>query len=101
MAAGVKQTIRGFDPGAFGSFRFLSRELDSLGRVSLRYALDDEITFLEKFDLPVETPLDDGDRERVDALVSLLHWVAGVSYFKTALPATVAFQGGGPPPAAA
>jgi len=47
MAAGVKQTIRGFDPGAFGSFRFLSRELDSLGRVSLRYALDDEIAFLE------------------------------------------------------
>ena len=101
MAAGVKQTIRGFDPGAFGSFRFLSREIDSLGRVSLRYALDDEITFLEKFDLPVETPLDDGDRERVDGLLSLLHWVAGVSYFKTAVPPAVTFEGSAPPPAAA
>jgi hypothetical protein len=101
MAAGAKQTPRGFDPGAFGSFRFLSREIGPLGRVSLRYALDDEIAFLEEFDLPVETPLDGGDRERVDGLLSLLHWVAGVSYFKTAVPLAVAFESSAPPPAAA
>jgi hypothetical protein len=101
MAAGARQTPLGFDPGAFGSFRFLSREIDSLGRVSLRYALDDQIAFLEEFELPIEGPLDDGDRERVDGLLSLLHWVAGVSYFKTAVPPVVTCERGAPPPAAA
>ena len=28
----------------------------------------------------------EADRERVDGLLALLHWVAGVSYYKTALP---------------
>jgi hypothetical protein len=101
MAADLQQTSLGFDPGAFTSFRFVSREMDALGRVRLHYSLDEEISFVEEFDLPIEAALSDGDRERADGLLSLLHWVAGISYFKTALPPAVACDSGAPPPAAA
>jgi hypothetical protein len=104
MAADAKQSPALFDPSAFQSFRFTSRELDAHGRVTLRYALDEEIFFLEEIDLPLERPLasvGEADRERLEGLLSLLHWVAGVSYFKTALPAHVSCETGPPPPAAA
>ncbi len=104
MAADAKQSPALFDPTAFQTFRFTSRELDAHGHVTLRYALDEEIFFLEEFDLPPERPLADvgvADRERLEGLLSLLHWVAGVSYFKTALPPHVSLETGAPPPAAA
>ncbi len=101
MAADAKQPPLLFDPAAFESFRFLARDLDAHGRVTLRYALDDEVFFVEEFDLPVAGALSEADRERVGGLLSLLHWVAGVSYFKTALPAIMACETGPPPPAAA
>jgi hypothetical protein len=90
-----------FDPAAFSSFRFLARELDAHGHVTLRYALDEEIVFVEEFDLPIASELARDERERVDGLLSLLHWVAGVSYYKTALPARISCEMGPPPPAAA
>jgi len=93
-----------FDPGAFEQFRFTTRELDERGRVTLRYALDDQIEFVEIFELPLANPeqtLSDAERERVDGLLALLHWVAGVSYYKTALPPEVEFASGTPPPPAA
>jgi len=40
MAADAKRAPALFDPTAFGAFRFLARELDARGRVTLRYALD-------------------------------------------------------------
>jgi hypothetical protein len=100
MAADAKlrQT---FDPAAFQSFRFTSRALDARGRVTLRYALDDELTFVEQFDLPVAGELTDAQLERAEGLLSLLHWVAGVSYFKTAAPAEVACESSVPTPAVA
>jgi hypothetical protein len=101
MVTGAKPAPKAFDPSAFASFRFLDRQLDALGRVQLRYALDDEIEFVEQFELPLEGSLGDTERARVDELLSLLHWVAGVSYFKTAVPASVAFENGAPTPAAA
>jgi hypothetical protein len=104
MAADAKQSPGLFDPSAFGSFRFTSRELDASGHVTLRYALDEEVFFVEEFDLPLEGALAevlDADRERLEGLLSLLHWVAGVSYFKTALPPRVSCETGAPPPAAA
>jgi UDP-N-acetyl-alpha-D-muramoyl-L-alanyl-L-glutamate epimerase len=101
MAADARRSPALFDPTAFGTFRFVARELDARGHVTLRYALDDEIFFVEEFDLPVADGLRDGDRERLDGLLALLHWVAGVSYYKTALPAKVACETGAPPPAAA
>jgi hypothetical protein len=104
MAADAKQSPALFDPTAFQRFRFTSRELDANGHVTLRYALDDEIYFVEELDLPIDFPptrVREADIERVQSLLSLLHWVAGVSYFKTALPANVSCETGAPPPAAA
>ncbi|MCA1689512.1 MAG: endonuclease domain-containing protein, partial [Actinobacteria bacterium] len=90
-----------FRSAAFETFRFVGRELDDRGRVRLRYALDHEIEFVEEIDLPEGTRVDPAARQRVDALLSLLHWVAGVSYYKTAAPARVSPEIGPPPPAAA
>src|ERR1700677_933410 len=101
MVADAKQSPALFDPSAFRSFGFVSRELDARGHVTLRYALDEEIHFVEELDLPVEARVREVDLGRVGGLLSLLHWVAGVSYFKTALPASVSCETGAAPPAAA
>jgi|HubBroStandDraft_2_1064218.scaffolds.fasta_scaffold01165_8 hypothetical protein len=101
MAADAKQSPALLDPTSFHSFRFVSRELDARGHVTLRYALDEQISFVEEFDLPVGVALREADIERSQGLLSLLHWVAGVSYFKTALPPHVSCETGAPPPAVA
>jgi hypothetical protein len=97
MAVNADPRLELFDPAAFETFRFLSREIDDAGRVSLRYSLDDEIEFVERFELPDGTHVSDADRERVDGILSLLHWTAGVSYYKTATPPLV--EGDPCPPA--
>jgi hypothetical protein len=102
MAADATRSRALFDPTAFESFRFVSRELDARGHVTLRYALDEEIFFVEELDLPVQgRGLRAADRERVDGLLALLHWVAGVSYYKTALPPQLSCETGAPSPAVA
>ncbi len=126
MAADARQAPALFDPSSFERFRFVSRELDPRGRVTLRYALDDELEFVETLELPLAeaavasgeaAPRDDrpstaqpstaarelseAERKRVDGLLALLHWVAGVSYYKTALPEAVELESGAPPPAVA
>jgi hypothetical protein len=100
MAADAKPRSA-FDPAAYESFRFLSRELDAGGHVTLRYALDEELEFVEEFDLPLEGELSETERGRVEGLLSLLHWVAGVSYFKLAAPARVSCETSVPTPAVA
>jgi hypothetical protein len=120
MAVDAKQARARFDPGAFQSFRFVGRELDARGCVTLRYALDEQIAFVEEFQLPLghgrghgaghddgteraraDAPLGEAERARLDGLLALLHWVAGVSYFKTAAPPAVSCETGAPPPAVA
>ncbi len=104
MATDAKQPPALFDRTAFETFRFVSRELDVRGGVTLRYALDDELFFIERLQLPIAiapVQLGEAERERVEGLLSLLHWVAGVSYFKTALPPEVVCEAGAPPPATA
>jgi UDP-N-acetyl-alpha-D-muramoyl-L-alanyl-L-glutamate epimerase len=104
MAADAKQSPALFDPTSFHTFRFVSRELDAHGRVTLRYALDEEVFFVERLELPLgaaSARLGDAELERAQGLLSLLHWVAGVSYFKTALPRRVSCETGAPPPATA
>jgi hypothetical protein len=101
MAADAKQSPAVFDPSRFQAFRFLEREMDAGGRVTLRYALDEEIFFVEELQLPVEAELSDEQLARADGLLSLLHWVSGVSYFKTAAPAAIGCETGPPPPPAA
>ena len=100
MAVDAKQPPAAFDPAAFASFRFVARELDGDGHVTLRYALDDGSAFVERSTLPVAAPARRRRGAPVDGLLSLLHWVAGVSYFKTALPPRDRCETGapGPPP---
>ncbi len=86
MAIGARPLPRSFDPTAFETFRFLGREIDDRGRVSLRYSLDDDIEFVEQFELPTGTRVSEEDRSRVEGILALLHWTAGVSYYKTAAP---------------
>ena len=53
MAADAKQPPALFDPTCFETFRFTACELDASGRVTLRYALDDEVDFVEVLELPI------------------------------------------------
>lgn len=104
-AAGMPANIHDrpvvFDPRAFETFRFVAREIDEHGRITLRYALDGEVEFVEEFDLPEGTRVTTADRDRIDGLLSLLHWVAGVSYYKTAVPPAMRCESDAPPPATA
>lgn len=101
MATPASRPPAAFDPAAYASFRFLDCSLDAAGAVALRYALDERLTFAERLQLPVEAPLADAQIERARGLLNLLHWVAGVSYYKTALPGKVVCEGEQPGPAAA
>jgi hypothetical protein len=101
MAADVEQLDARLERSRARSFRFVSRELDANGLVTLRYALDEQLEFVERIELPLSRALDERDRGRVEGLLSLLHWVAGVSYFKVAAPPLVSCESGAPGPAAA
>jgi hypothetical protein len=87
-----------FDPSKYRTFRFVERSLSPTGEVRLVYALDDEYEFIETFTVPVA---EGADLASVEPVLDLLHWVAGVSYYKTAAPPAVAFDGARPGPAAA
>ena len=97
MASDALTVPAGFEPAAFSTFRFVSRSLEADGTVALDYALDDAVSFREQFRLPLQAPLSEAQREQLAGLLSLLHWVAGVSYFKTAAPAAVSCETGAPP----
>jgi hypothetical protein len=101
MAVEEKQSAARWDPASFERFRFVSRDLGADGRVTLRYALDERVFFVEEFDLPLAVGPDQLAGELIQGLLSLLHWVAGVSYFKTAAPPQVSCETGAPPTAAA
>ncbi len=98
--AAAMPVISSFDPTAIGRFRFLDRSLSPAGRATLRYALDDVEEFTETFGIPLE-PGVVADEAAVGPLLDLLHWVAGVSYYKLAAPFFVSCETGAPPPAAA
>jgi hypothetical protein len=101
MATPAGAHTRSFSPEHFSTFRFTSRSLSPEGSVQLGYALDEEIEFTERIDLPVQAPLSEEQLAGGQGLLSLLHWVAGVSYYKTAAPPTVVCDTGAPWPAAA
>lgn len=89
MAISARLLPRTFDWASFQTFRFLSREIDAQGTISLRYALDDAIEFTEQYELPTGTRVSNEDRDRIEGVLALLHWIAGVSYYKTAVPRSV------------
>ena len=100
IASGPTPPTPTFDPSAIRRFRFTQRSIGPTGRVRLEYALDDVETFTETFDLPL-APGAAVDEDAVGPLLDLLHWVAGVSYFKMAAPPEVTCETGAPPPATA
>src|ERR1700757_1167230 len=100
MAADAKLR-RAFDPAAFQRFRFLSRELDAQGHVTLRYALDEQITLVEELDVPVSHELGASELARVAGLLALLHRGAGVSSSRPAAPREVVCEDAEPTPAVA
>ncbi len=99
MAADATRPPALFDPAAFTTFRFLERSLDRGGSVTLSYALDEEIFFEERLQLAPGRALGEEQIEQAQGLISLLHWIAGVSYFKTAAPPELSCESGAPPPA--
>lgn len=84
-----------FDPKAIRAFQFTYRSLQPDGLVRLGYALDD-IEFEETLQLPAPV----AESHAVEGLLDLLHWVAGISYFKAAIPQHLVCETGAPPPAA-
>jgi hypothetical protein len=101
MPTQTEGALARFAPERYSTFRFLGRELDADGGVTLSYGLDDELEFTERVTLPVPAALGEEERARLDGLLALLHWVAGVSYFKTAAPPAVSCEAGTPSPAVA
>ena len=85
-----------FDPKAIRAFQFTYRGLQPDGLVRLGYALDD-IEFEETIQLPAPRFR---NSPAVEGLLDLLHWVAGVSYFKAAIPQHLVCETGAPPAAA-
>lgn len=77
-----------FDRTSCSTFRFLGHTYDaSTATVTLSYAFDDAVFFDEVIELPSGAPIPSGARaEALDAVLSLLHFVAGVSYYKAAVP---------------
>lgn len=84
--------------------RFADRELDARrGRVTLRWVLtsaDDVLSFEEIFDFgPPESAsrLEDAAfHQALSAALDLLHWIAGISYWKLACRGEVEFPGSSP-----
>ncbi|MGY6631699.1 MAG: hypothetical protein ACXIUL_11880 [Wenzhouxiangella sp.] len=84
--------VDAWSPATSRRFEFVGRELDpASGRVALHYRLDG-IDLTERFELP---PGLEEARARqaasVDAALDLLHWLAGVSYWKAGCPAEIVF----------
>jgi hypothetical protein len=89
-----------FDPASVREFRFVGHTWSpATGHVELRYALDDR-RFTETFRFPSADPGVVAARgPAIARAVRLLHLVAGVSYYKAAVPREIAVDG--PAPAAA
>ncbi|HEY8582733.1 MAG TPA: hypothetical protein VIL49_07290 [Capillimicrobium sp.] len=85
-----------FDPARYAAFRFTGWRFDeATSTAALAYALDDELHFEERIELPAGArPLDGARREALHRVLDLLHQVAGVSYYKTAAPSRLAVETG-------
>ncbi|MGH7883014.1 MAG: endonuclease domain-containing protein, partial [Candidatus Dormibacteraceae bacterium] len=80
-------------PGSIRELRFGRATLSPEGVVELEYSLDDALRFVERIDLPIAQPLGSDAIREAEPLVNLLHWVAGISYFKAAIPPKISCAG--------
>ncbi len=92
-----------FRRDAVRRFRFVRATLDeAAGRAELVYAFDDGPELVETLQFPgAPFALDAPRRAAVDAALRLLHLIAGVSYYKAALPPELVVEGAAPDPALA
>ena len=88
-------TLRRFEPESFRTFRVVDREYDAAERrVTLRYALDDEVVFTETLTFESATgDLPEPSGAGFDRALLHLHVAAGTSYYKTAAPPEVVIEG--------
>lgn len=85
-----------FDPSAIKAFRFLPFEFDETsGRVQFHYAFDEEVFFTEELLLPIpESGVSPESLEAVRRTLFLLSLVAGISYYKAAVPQRAIIESG-------
>jgi len=82
------------------SFRFVRRAYAE-GVVSLVYAFDDGPELVERIAFPQPPPLAPERMAAFDAALELLHLVAGISYYKAAVPERIVIEPGAPDAATA
>ncbi|GAB2661266.1 UDP-N-acetyl-alpha-D-muramoyl-L-alanyl-L-glutamate epimerase [Arenimonas aestuarii] len=84
-----------FEPGAVRAFRFLGCRFDpGTGEAGLDYAFDDGPVMTEVLRFPgAPFTLDDERAAAVQRALRLLHLVAGVSYYKAAVPPEIRIEG--------
>lgn len=84
-----------FDRDAVSAFRFVRCTLDAgTGVAYLAYAFDDGPEMVETITIPGAPFVLDGARAAAaEQALRLLHLVAGVSYYKAAVPATITIDG--------
>ena len=84
-----------FDRHAVRSFRFIDCDLDAAtGIARLRYAFDDGPELIETVTVPgAPFELDAARAEAATQALRLLHLIAGVSYYKAAVPTDIRIEG--------
>lgn len=87
-----------FAPASIRKFRFIGCEFDeSSATARLHYAFDHSHLFTEEFTFPgADLPLDDGRRAALANCLHHLHLVAGISYYKAAVPPAIEAEGVSP-----
>jgi len=84
-------SLEGWRRDAVTRFRFGQRRFDpASGTIELAYAVGD-IPMVERFKLPSAAAA--ACPGALEPALDLLHWTAGISYWKTACPSTIQFDG--------
>lgn len=79
------------DPREAQAFRFVRRDY-AAGEVRLVYAFDDGPELIECIGFPHAPDLPRERQAAFDAALDLLHWIAGVSYYKAGVPAQIRIE---------
>ncbi|WP_343231969.1 hypothetical protein [Tahibacter amnicola] len=81
------------DPRQATAFRFVRCTLAG-DTAELVYAYDQDVELIERIRFPGAPTVANARRPALDAALRLLHWVAGVSYYKAGVPAQIAVENG-------
>jgi hypothetical protein len=83
------------DPRTARAFRFVRRGYAN-GVSELAYAFDDGDELVERIVFPDAPAIDPARAQALDAALDLLHFVAGVSYYKAGVPSQIRVEGSMP-----